>query len=182
MNEIKIIGDRRLLYCGFFVIACLLTICLFCIITVEAYPLVKDTDRIIIQLWLIALGIGVCLTASLCIDTWRVAYYFSEKTIAISHGIWKKRTNYNAHSFSHSYVIRNTRLSLSLSHRDSRFLVLSQQFISNASLTRLSDIRSIPNLVIIRLDKRNCKVLQNVLLQYPQAPYVNMLKQVFSDN
>lgn len=182
MNEVKIVGDRRLLYCGCFATTCLLTIWLWCIYTVATYPLIKDTDRIIIQLWLILLGIGACLAVSLCINTWQVTYYFSEKTIAISCGIGKKRTTYNAHSFSHSYVIRDTHLSLSLSQRNSRFLLLSQAFISNASLSRLSNIRSIPNLVIIRLDKRNCKALQNVLLQYPQAPYVNKLKQVFSDN
>ncbi len=182
MHEIKIRGDMRLFIFGTSCVLITAALFIWAIWMAELGMIRADSpsQKRIFETVCAGLAAFMLFTGWCCMPRWFVRYTFSQDAITISHGVGRKAESYEARAYCAIDAAIDSSLSFGPLDRNSYYLVMSRQRLPISAITHLANLRGEKDMVIIRLTKKNRRLLQEVAVAFPQAAYAPGLRRVLA--
>ncbi len=182
MKSVRIRGDRQLLIMGWTLLVLLagIDVWFFVSVATGAVKAASPADRIGI-LWLLgAMFAALIGSGCLCMNTWRVDYFFTADSIRIVRGFQRKGQVYEARSYRTIECVMDSTLSFGTKDPNSYYLVMSRQPIPRLERMTIGDVRQEKDRVVIRMGRKNREALQQLADMYPGAPWVPGIRRALS--
>ncbi len=182
MHEIKIRGDMRLFIFGTSCVLINVMLAILFIWNAETGLVRTDSaaEKLIFQLVCVGLAATMLLAGWSCVPRCYASYTFSQDAITISHGVGRKLETYEARTYCAIDAAIDSGLSFGPLDRNSYYLVMSRKRLPVSAITNLANLRGEKDMVIIRLTKKNRRLLQEVVVAFPKAAYAPAIRRVLA--